>query len=144
MKTIPFQQDLRPEVRTVFGNVDYLKFEKELRRIDSLINSSEIERVFVERSVARYKAEALADGIAVKKGHLANHEKHSIRALRCLARTFHQASYCEAQYAAFYETSALFSTSTYFNMSSPEKNAFSLVNYHILRLSLRSLMKCSG
>lgn len=84
MKTIPFQQDLRPEVRTVFGNVDYLKFEKELRRIDALINSSGIERVFVERSVAKYKAEALADGIAVRKGHLANHEKHSIRALRCL------------------------------------------------------------
>ena len=46
-----------------------------------------------------------------------------------LARIFHQAFYYEGRYTAFCETSALFSTSTYFNMSSPEKNAFSLVNY---------------
>ena len=55
-----------------------------------------------------------------------------------------QAFYCEGQYTALYEASALFPTSTYFNMSSPGKNALSLVTYRILSLSLRSLMKYPG
>jgi hypothetical protein len=83
MEIIPFQLNFRPEVRTVLGNVDYLKFEAELRRMDEIITLSGVEKDFLARSVRQYKARAAAEDLAVKTGHLAQHERHAIRALRC-------------------------------------------------------------
>ena len=70
MKTIPFQLELRPEIREVLGNADYKKFDEELRRIDELIILSGLEQDFVERSVRRYIERAKSEGLKVKKGHV--------------------------------------------------------------------------
>ena len=83
MKTMPFQLPFRPEVRTVRGNVDYTKFEKELHRMDELLVSSGVEMDFIERSVRQYRARAAGAGVGVRNGHIKRHQQHAVRALRC-------------------------------------------------------------
>jgi IS5 family transposase len=84
MKTIPLQLAFRPAVRTVIGNVDYTRFEGELKRIDELLTLSGVERDFVERSVRQYEALAAADGVKVRDGHIRQCEKQSMVALRSM------------------------------------------------------------
>ena len=53
-KTLPFQSELRPALPTVIGNVDYQKFEKELKRMDEVLILSGVEKQFVESCVANW------------------------------------------------------------------------------------------
>jgi len=82
MNNIPLQLSFRPALRTVQGNVDYTRFEAELKRIDELLRLSSVERVFVERSLIQYKNRAAAAGAKVRKGDLVRHKRHSLVALR--------------------------------------------------------------
>jgi len=56
-KTLPFQSELRPALPTVIGNVDYQKFEKELKRMDEVLILSGVEERFVESCVAKLAGE---------------------------------------------------------------------------------------
>jgi hypothetical protein len=55
-KIILLQSELRPALPTVRGNVDYLRFETELRRMDVLLECSGAETLFVELSLDRWLA----------------------------------------------------------------------------------------
>jgi len=56
-RIIPLQPELRPALPTVLGNVDYQRFEVELKRIDEVIRLGGVEEVFVHLSLARWRAE---------------------------------------------------------------------------------------
>lgn len=57
-KIIPLQPELRPELPTVRGNVDSLRFEVELQRMDVLLQLSGAETLFVELSLEQWLARA--------------------------------------------------------------------------------------
>lgn len=76
---LPFQPSLRPALPTVLGNVDYLEFERQLRRIDGLLSASGLEKRFVEQSLSRYDAHYPAAKTKARQ----RHQRHSYRALRC-------------------------------------------------------------
>jgi len=50
-RIIPFPTELRPRLPTILGNVDYLTFREGLEQIDRLLESSGLERDFVERAL---------------------------------------------------------------------------------------------
>ena len=50
---IPFPQELRPQLPTIVGNVDYLTLRQRLEQIDALLRDSGVERQFVQRALAR-------------------------------------------------------------------------------------------
>lgn len=80
---LPFQAELRPPLPTVHGNVDYLRFEELLKRIDEMLRSSGLENLFVRMSLADYRARSVAEGAETKDWMLARHQRHSRQALRC-------------------------------------------------------------
>jgi hypothetical protein len=49
---IPFPQELRPQLPTIVGNVDYLTLRQRLEQIDALLRDSGAERDFVQRALA--------------------------------------------------------------------------------------------
>jgi hypothetical protein len=67
--------------RTVRGNVDYLRFEAELQRVDELLRRSGVEELFVERSVERGRAQGTQRGPSAKEQ--VRYQEQSRRALRC-------------------------------------------------------------
>ncbi len=77
---IPFQSPLRPALPTVVGNVDYNEFSSLLHRVDELLLTSGVERLFVEKGLeyARLEKEDELNGAGQTSAI-----KHSIRALRC-------------------------------------------------------------
>ena len=48
---LPFQPMLRPALPTVVGNVDYQRFEVQLRWIDKMLRESGVETLFVKLSL---------------------------------------------------------------------------------------------
>lgn len=80
MKIIPLQLTFRPALRTVIGNVDYTRFEQELKRIDELLVRSGTEEDFVWRSVEQFKARG--GGSPLRGGDIVRHEKQALVALR--------------------------------------------------------------
>ena len=50
---IPFPQELRPQLPTIVGNVDYLTLRQRLEQIDALLRDSGVERDFVQRALER-------------------------------------------------------------------------------------------
>ena len=52
---IPFPQELRPQLPTIVGNVDYLTLRQRLEQIDALLRDSGAERDFVQRAVAGHQ-----------------------------------------------------------------------------------------
>jgi hypothetical protein len=80
-RTIPFQPELRPALPTVRGNVDYLRFEAELKRIDEILRLSGVEELFVEQSLEHWLAQG-SDRVPSAKEQ-ANYQEQSRRALRC-------------------------------------------------------------
>jgi len=80
-RILPFQPEFRPALPTVRGNVDYLRFEVELKRIDELLRLGGVERLFVERSLALWLA-ASGDRVPTAKEQ-AKYERASEQALRC-------------------------------------------------------------
>lgn len=80
-RIVPFQTELRPALPTVRGNVDYLRFEAELQRVDELLRRSGVEELFVERSVERWRAQGTKRGPSAKEQ--VRYQEQSRRALRC-------------------------------------------------------------
>jgi hypothetical protein len=80
-RIIPFQPELRPALPTVRGNVDYLRFEAELKRIDEILRLSGVEELFVERGLEPWLAQADARVPSAKQQ--VKYQEQSRRALRC-------------------------------------------------------------
>ena len=64
---IPFPQELRPQLPTIVGNVDYLTFRQRLEQIDALLRDSGVERDFVQRALAGWSAAATREATAVEQ-----------------------------------------------------------------------------
>ena len=85
---IPFPQELRPQLPTIVGNVDYLTLRQRLEQIDTLLRASGAERDFVQRALD-------GRGTAAERtptvGEQLKFQQRSRRALRCtLLRTLLQ------------------------------------------------------
>jgi hypothetical protein len=76
---IPFPQELRPQLPTIVGNVDYLTLRQRLEQIEALLRDSEAEQDFVERSLAQWNATSRA----VTALEQQKFQQRSRRALRC-------------------------------------------------------------
>jgi hypothetical protein len=80
-RIIAFQTELRPALPLVRGNVDYLRFEVELKRIDELLRLSGVEELFVERGLEHWLGQA-GERVPSIKEQL-KYQEQSRRALRC-------------------------------------------------------------
>lgn len=79
---IPFQAEFRPVLPTVRGNVDYLRFEEDLLRMDQILDRSGCEAMFVELSLKRWLA-GTGDRVPTAKEQ-AKFQWQSAQALRCV------------------------------------------------------------
>lgn len=92
-RILPFPQELRPQLPTIVGNVDYLSLRQRLEQIDSLLRESSVERDFVERALARWEVAGSREPTALEQ---LKYQQRSRRALRCtLLRTLLQADHRE-------------------------------------------------
>lgn len=88
---IPFPQELRPQLPTIVGNVDYLTLRQRLEQIDALLRDSGVEQEFVRRALAGWNTAATREVTAVEQRKF---QQRSRRALRCtLLRTLLQEDY---------------------------------------------------
>jgi hypothetical protein len=88
---IPFPQELRPQLPTIVGNVDYLTLRQRLEQIDALLRDGGVERDFVQRALDGWTREASADPTALEQEKF---QQRSRRALRCnILRTLLQENY---------------------------------------------------
>jgi len=88
---IPFPTELRPRLPTILGNVDYLTFRDRLEQIDRLLESSGVERDFVERALKGWLEKARRSVSARQQQRF---QVRSKRALRCtILRTLLQEDY---------------------------------------------------
>ena len=88
---IPFPQELRPQLPTIVGNVDYLILRQRLEQIEALLRASGVEQEFVRRALAGWRAQARRAGTALEQ---LKFQQRSRRALRCtLLRTLLQEDY---------------------------------------------------
>lgn len=78
---LPLQSELRPALPTVVGNVDYERFETELKRIDELLRLSQVEALFVKKSLERWLGEGKERVPGAKEQR--NYQARSSQALRC-------------------------------------------------------------
>ena len=82
-KILPFQSELRPALPTIIGNVDYLKFEEELKRMDEILRLSGVEKRFVETALANW-LEASEKGKTPGARQQRKYQKQCRQALRCV------------------------------------------------------------
>ena len=88
---IPFPQELRPQLPTIVGNVDYLTLRQRLEQIDALLRASGVEQEFVRRALAGWNVVATREATALEQ---LKFQQRSRRALRCmLLRTLLQEDY---------------------------------------------------
>jgi len=88
---IPFPQELRPQLPTIVGNVDYLILRQRLEQIDALLRDSGVEQEFVRRALAGWNVAASREATALEQ---LKFQQRSRRALRCtLLRTLLQEDY---------------------------------------------------
>jgi hypothetical protein len=88
---LPFPQELRPQLPTIVGNVDYLSLRHRLEQIDSLLRESGVEADFVHRALANWKAAGSREPTALEQ---LKFQQRSRRALRCtILRTLLQEDY---------------------------------------------------
>jgi len=88
---IPFPQELRPQLPTIVGNVDYLTLRQRLEQIDVLLRRGGVERDFVQRALASWKRAASGEPTAREQEKF---QQRSRRALRCMIlRTLLQEDY---------------------------------------------------
>ncbi len=90
-QSIPFPQELRPQLPTIVGNVDYLTLRRRLEQIDGLVRASGAEPDFVQRALAGRPAALAQQLTAVEQWKF---QQRLRRALRCtLLRTLLQEDY---------------------------------------------------
>jgi hypothetical protein len=88
---IPFPQELRPQLPTIVGNVDYLTLRQRLEQIDTLLRTSGVEQAFVQRALDPWLGAAGRQVTAVAQ---VKFQQRSRRALRCtILRTLLQEDY---------------------------------------------------
>jgi hypothetical protein len=88
---IPFPQELRPQLPTIVGNVDYLTLRQRLEQIDALLREGGVERDFVQRALAGWQRQAMGEPTALEQQKF---QQRSRRALRCtILRTLLQEDY---------------------------------------------------
>jgi hypothetical protein len=93
---IPFPQELRPQLPTVIGNVDYQTLRRRLEQIDSLLHQSGLEADFVRRALAQWRAEGSSEPTVEQQ---LKYQQRARRALRCnLLRTLLQEGYRRFSY----------------------------------------------
>jgi hypothetical protein len=80
-KILPLQSELRPVLPTVRGNVDYQRFERELKRIDEVLRLSGAEETFVSLSVEQWRKQVSDRKPSAKEQE--RHQRASAQALRC-------------------------------------------------------------
>jgi hypothetical protein len=84
---IPLQTELRPQLPTVEGNVDYRTFRQQLEHIDQLLAQTGLETDFVAASLRHWQSQARNPLANVSVHQQEQFQEHSRRALRCnLAR----------------------------------------------------------
>ena len=84
---IPLQAELRPQLPTVEGNVDYQTFRQQLERINQLLAQTGLETDFVAASLRHWQSQARNPLVNVSVHQQEQFQEHSRRALRCnLAR----------------------------------------------------------
>lgn len=89
---LPFPQELRPQLPTIVGNVDYLSLRHRLEEIDSLLHESGVEADFVQRALAHWKVAGSRREPTAREQ--LNFQLRSRRALRCtILRTLLQEDY---------------------------------------------------
>jgi len=77
---IPFPQELRPQLPTIVGNVDYLTLRQRLEQIDALLREGGVEEAFVERSLEQWNPGGRSE---VSARQQIKFQQRSRRALRC-------------------------------------------------------------
>jgi len=88
---IPFPQELRPQLPTIVGNVDYLTLRHRLEQIDTLLRAGGVERDFVQRALANWTRAGSQEPTAREQR---KYQQRSRRALRCtILRTLLQEDY---------------------------------------------------
>jgi hypothetical protein len=88
---LPFPQELRPQLPTIVGNVDYLSLRQRLEEIDCLLHESGVEDDFVQRALANWKVAGCREPTALEQ---LKFQQRSRRALRCtILRTLLQEDY---------------------------------------------------
>ena len=88
---IPFPQELRPQLPTIVGNVDYLTLRQRLEQIDALLRDSRVEQEFVQRALDGWNVGASREPTALEQ---LKFQQRSRRALRCtILRTLLQEDY---------------------------------------------------
>jgi hypothetical protein len=88
---IPFPQELRPQLPTIVGNVDYLTLRQRLEQIDALLREGGVERDFVQRALERWNPGGRRKVTAREQE---KYQQRSRRALRCtILRTLLQEDY---------------------------------------------------
>jgi len=93
MKTalIPFPQELRPQLPTIVGNVDYRMLQERLEQIDVLLRAGGVEADFVGRALEKWNPGGPGGRSA---GEQIRYQQRSRRALRCtILRTLLQEDY---------------------------------------------------
>jgi hypothetical protein len=88
---IPFPAELRPQLPTIVGNVDYLTLRQRLEQIDALLHDSALESQFVERALHGWLKTA---GRTPSAREQQKFQLRCRRALRCnILRTLLQEDY---------------------------------------------------
>lgn len=136
MKTIPLQQELRPELPNVYGHIDYKTFRDMLIKIDEILTRTDFEDNLITQALERYlDAEGLEgkDFYNTKKASV--HYKKLKHALRCtIARHLTGESY--RAFSLRLADSTLFQWFTHINSFSSTKA--------ISKSSLERYEKCFG
>jgi IS5 family transposase len=83
MEIIPYQEELRPALPTVIGNVDYQEFRATLLRIEEILERSRVERKFIEERLDQSRRKAEQNKRVLGAKELAQVALHAARALRC-------------------------------------------------------------
>ena len=86
MEIVPYQEELRPALPTVIGNVDYQEFRGTLLRIEEILVKAGAEKTFIAEKIAAYKEQARENGRApesISEKELSRTAEHASRALRC-------------------------------------------------------------
>src|ERR1017187_10991789 len=91
---IPFPQPLPLRLPTIEGNLDYLEFERQLRRIDSLLLASRVLFRSITASVNHWWAKKQPEASNITPRQQLKFQDHSRRALRGnIVRTLLQLGY---------------------------------------------------
>lgn len=80
---LPFQDRFRPSLPTVMGNVDYLGFQRQLKRIDEILRVSRVEKKFIGKSLNHLAKTLKMPLEKISEKARIHYQQESRQALRC-------------------------------------------------------------